>query len=205
MQILQGIDQGAQRALTVLLGGQLLRHCQLIKATGQGDEIQCLTALHLRTQQAADGQRLRAFDGQAGACQCGVEQHHDGAVRGRCRSRVLPGQQVDRLRDHLAGHDLALQQGADRQPLSIKAGHRVFQRTVELLQGQCQFVGRRLRYLQQATGRERYAAGDRQAGLGAIGQHQTQQQLEVLVDLLEGQYFGVGGLAFGDEIFRRLH
>ncbi len=49
-----------------------------------------------------------------------------------------------------------------------------------------------------------HAAADRQVGLGAVGKHQAQQQLEILVDLLEGQHFGVDRFAFGNQVFRRV-
>ncbi|MCY1374150.1 hypothetical protein D9M69_614700 [compost metagenome] len=73
---LQGLEQALQRALTVLLAGQLLAQFELVETPAEGQEIQRLAALHLSAEQAAEGQRQRRFQRQLAARQRAVEQAH---------------------------------------------------------------------------------------------------------------------------------
>src|SRR5690606_36998776 len=168
------------RALATLLGGQLLAQQQLIQATAQRQEGECLTVLYPRREQAAEWQRQGGFDTQPAAGQRCVEQGDH--------------QPIEALLYGLACFDPALQLGTCRQLLRIDAAQQGLVAGLQR-QGQSQPGFRECRDDQLDALRQRARTAGFQGSLAAIVHGQPEQQLKALRGLPGGQDFGFGRFA----------
>ncbi|MNN31594.1 hypothetical protein D3C81_1452890 [compost metagenome] len=155
---MQELEQSIQRALATLLADQLLGHGQLLLATAQRYEFQCLVILHLGAEQGADAQRLLAVDAQGATAQGGIEQaDHRAKHRGLTRH----------LRQHLRRQYFALQQRARGQLRGVDAGEGGDAGGDGLLHGHRQVARRRLGDEHAGALGQRLIAGGLDRGLTA--------------------------------------
>ena len=166
----------------------VLRPCRAVsRPAAQGQEVQRLAALHLGAEQAAEGQWQWGFQGQLAAGQRRIEQAEDHLVD------HLLGFALQLL---FAGFHLALQQGADGQLLQVQAGQGLAgaglqqDRQPGLREGSHRQRG--------ALSQGAWATGF-DCGLATVLQGQLEHHLEALGHLLQGDDFGLGGFATGQQ------
>ncbi len=178
-----------------MLGQQLLGNAELVLAATERYKAQRLVALHQRAEQAADGQRSRAVHAQ-GSAGLGTVQQVD--------QRPVDGGLAGRLGQRLVGQDLALQQGADRHLAGVQLGEGGDLAGAGLLQHDRQAVAFGLADGDLAALGQGLAGAGLQLGLGAVGLHQPQHQLEILAHLAQRHDLGLCGFAGGHQAGLRL-
>jgi len=173
-----------------LLGGELLRHGQLVFQAAQRYEVQGLRVLHHGTEQAAHPQRLRAFQRQGGTGQGVIEHTHQRTIDRRLRRA---------LGQHLGGQHLGLQQRAHRHLRGVEAGEGGHVGAHGLLQGDGQVARRRLAHRHVAAQGQGLGTAGLHQGLATAFKGQLEQQLKGLAALFKRDDLGVHGFPRADQ------